>query len=126
MKKNFFFSDILADLNHAAAKHRIAIRPNNRRTPSRLGQPPGRTPSPDQILLSTPQAQKALTRSASLSSIDFVQIQEECKAVLKTKAHSVRALPTVFLVDSEEADLAPNVIMVRTLPHKFNDNNTLW
>ena len=119
-------SDILADLNHAAAKHRIAIRPNNRRTPSRLGQPPGRTPSPDQILLSTPQAQKALTRSASLSSIDFVQIQEECKAVLKTKAHSVRALPTVFLVDSEEADLAPNVIMVRTLPHKFNENNTLW
>ena len=80
----------------------------------------------DQILSGAPQAQKALTRSASLSSIDFVQIQEECKAVLKTKAHSVRALPTVFLVDSEEADLAPNVIMVRTLPHKFNDNNTLW
>ena len=116
---------MLADLNHAAAKHRIAIRPNNRRTPSRLGQPQGRTPSPDQILSSTPP-QKTLTRSASLSSIDFVQIQEECKAVLKTKAHSVRALPTVFLVDSEEADLAPNVIMVRTLPHKFNDNNTLW
>ena len=117
---------MLADLNHAAAKHRIAIRPNNRRTPSRLGQPQGRTPSPDQILSSTPP-QKTLTRSASLSSIDFVQIQEECKAVLQTKAHSVRALPTVFLVDSEEADLAPNVIMVRTLPHmKINNNNTLW
>ena len=30
------FSDTIADLNHAAAKHKIAVRPNNRRTPSRL------------------------------------------------------------------------------------------
>ena len=119
------FIDTLADLNHAAAKHRIAIRPNNRRTPSRLGQPQARTPSPEEIFNSPKSSPKPLTRSASLSSIDFVQIQEECKAVLKTKAHSVKALPTVFLVDSEEADLAPNVIMVRTLPHmKINDESS--
>ena len=32
----FIFLDTLTDLNHAAAKHKIAIKPNNRRTPSRL------------------------------------------------------------------------------------------
>ena len=99
------FSDTLADLNHSAAKHRIAVRPNNRRTPSRLGQPQARTPSPEEILRSPQTSPKLLTRSASLNSIDFVQIEEECRAVLKTKAHSVKALPTVFFVDQEESNL---------------------
>ena len=37
LKKPFLiFLDTLTDLNHAAAKHKIAIKPNNRRTPSRL------------------------------------------------------------------------------------------
>ena len=108
-----FVDDTLTDLNHDAARHRIAVRPNNRRTPSRLANgnlgPLPRSPSP-----------KPLTRSASLSSLDFIQIQEECNALLKTKAHSFKALPALFLLDHcdvVQESLSPNVIMVRTLPH---------
>ncbi len=35
----YFISDKLGDLSHAAAKHKMAVRPNNRRTPSRLAGP---------------------------------------------------------------------------------------
>ena len=56
-----------------------------------------------------------------MSSLDFIQIQEECNALLKTKAHSFKALPALFLLDQvdvvKESTLSPNVIMVRTLPH---------
>jgi len=114
--------DTLTDLNHAAAKHKIAIKPNNRRTPSRLtgtstsennANIPG---SPEEELSS------ALSRSASLSSLDFMQ---DCHALLKTKSHSFKALPTILLlddldsnnIDQQSSRMGPNVIMVRTLPH---------
>jgi len=54
-----------------------------------------------------------------MSSLDFIQIQEECTALLKTKSHSFKALPALFLLDNDvkyESNFGPNVIMVRTLP----------
>jgi len=115
--------DTLTDLNHAAARHRIAIRPNNRRGPSRLNGAPCSsegTPSPmDSPTTEEKNGKKSLTRSASMSSLDFIQIQEECTALLKTKSHSFKALPALFLLDNDvkyESSIGPNVIMVRTLP----------
>jgi len=115
--------DTLTDLNHAAARHRIAIRPNNRRGPSRLNGAPCSsegTPSPlDSPTTEEKNGKKSLTRSASMSSLDFIQIQEECTALLKTKSHSFKALPALFLLDNDvkyESNFGPNVIMVRTLP----------
>ena len=35
----FKIPDELGDLNHAAAKHKMAVRPSNRRTPSRMSVP---------------------------------------------------------------------------------------
>jgi len=101
--------DILVDLNHSGAKHRIAVRPNNRRVPSRLAN---NMPSGED------SEKTGLTRSASLSSLDFIQIQEECSALLKTKSHSFKALPALFFIDEniKQSSLGPNVIMVRTLP----------
>jgi len=119
-------ADALADLNHAAARHRIAIRPNNRRGPSRLaanGAPCSSdgTPSPLDSPTTEEKSKKSLTRSASMSSLDFIQIQEECTALLKTKSHSFKALPALFLMDNDVkyesgTNIGPNVIMVRTLP----------
>lgn len=109
----------MADLNHAAARHRIAIRPNNRRNPSRCavtGQicddnssmtPPG-SPLKDAKAAS-------LTRSVSLSSLDFAQMHEECN-LLKPKSHSFKTLPSSLLMIDDNVKLSPNVIMVRTLP----------
>ena len=56
-----------------------------------------------------------------MSSLDFIQIQEECTALLKTKSHSFKALPALFLMDNDVkyesgTNIGPNVIMVRTLP----------
>ena len=56
-----------------------------------------------------------------MSSLDFIQIQEECTALLKTKSHSFKALPALFLLDNDVkyesgTNIGPNVIMVRTLP----------
>jgi hypothetical protein len=56
-----------------------------------------------------------------MSSLDFIQIQEECTALLKTKSHSFKALPALFLLDNDVkyesgSNIGPNVIMVRTLP----------
>ena len=105
-------------MNHSAAKHRIAIRPNNRRTPSRLAA----NEAPDGEVIEDPkqieEERKPLTRSASMSSLDFCQIQE-AQALLKTKSHSFKALPALFLLDNvdiKQSTLSPNVIMVRTLP----------
>merc|ERR1711971_619594 len=122
--------DTLTDLNHAAVRHRIAIRPNNQRPktrgPSRLasnGAPCSSdgTPSPLDSPTTEEKSKKSLTRSASMSSLDFIQIQEECTALLKTKSHSFKALPALFLLDNDVkyesgSNIGPNVIMVRTLP----------
>ena len=54
-----------------------------------------------------------------MSSLDFIQIQEDCTALLKNKSHSFKALPALFLLDNDvkyESNFGPNVIMVRTLP----------
>ena len=78
------------------------------------------TPSPmDSPTTEEKNGKKSLTRSASMSSLDFIQIQEECTALLKTKSHSFKALPALFLLDNDvkyESSIGPNVIMVRTLP----------
>jgi len=115
--------DALTDLNHAAARHRIAIRPNNRRGPIRAanGAPCSSdgTPSPMDSPSTEEKSKKSMTRSASMSSLDFIQIQEECTALLKTKSHSFKALPALFLLDDNvkhESNFGSNIIMVRTLP----------
>lgn len=79
----FYFSDALADLNHAAARHRIAIRPNNRRGPSRLaanGAPCSSdgTPSPMDSPTTDEKSKKSLTRYINFDcncqlSFDFGQ-----------------------------------------------------
>ena len=79
----FYFSDALADLNHAAARHRIAIRPNNRRGPSRLaanGVPCSSdgTPSPMDSPTTDEKSKKSLTRYINFDcncqlSFDFGQ-----------------------------------------------------
>ena len=45
------------------------------------------------------EASSALSRSASLSSLDFMQ---DCHALLKTKSHSFKALPTILLLGKKE------------------------
>ena len=86
-------ADTITDLNHSAAKHKIAIRPNNRRTPSRLTNYPNAQLSEEDYV----KAVGTISRSASLSSLDFIQ---DCHALLKTKSHSFKALPTLLLLDT--------------------------
>ena len=91
-------ADTITDLNHSAAKHKIAIRPNNRRTPSRLTNCPNAQLSEEEYV----KAVGTISRSASLSSLDFIQ---DCHALLKTKSHSFKALPTLLLLDTLDSGL---------------------
>lgn len=124
---NHLSSDIL-QLNHDAAKHKMAVKPSKRRTPSRLGvlsKPCHETAIEDE---ESKKTASCLVRSTSLSSLaSFEEIQKTNLLLSKSVSKILLLMPSSpsTSMTGQVDDANANIIMLtRTLPTRWSGEDS--